>query len=234
MRLERSVVCALTIGIVAPFAAAQDYGDRGAGFLTADAAVSASVVGFAGGQWRTLNTEPTQSVPISSFDNPMFVEVGEINVETTGQTDVVEAGWWHQSLPGGEFIRFVVRTQDGHDFVPFGAKKNGSLIQAYTYEMGGDGNGLDFRNWVTDVSWDELPISYSYDGGQTVFSDPTVEDPFSGGDWVSGTDTLHLGLALPGDGVNWIQASYKVTVVPAPASGVAFLGAGALAFRRRR
>ncbi|VAX42471.1 hypothetical protein MNBD_PLANCTO03-1231, partial [hydrothermal vent metagenome] len=106
--------------------------------------------------------------------------------------------------------------------------------QAYSYEMGADGNGLDFLNWVTDVTLEELTISYSYDGGQTVFSDPTIFDPINGENWKYGTDDLHLGLAFPGDGVNWIQASYKITVVPAPATAVALLGAGLIGFRRRR
>jgi len=235
MRLEKPLGCVLTLGLLAPFAAAQDYGDRGSGeFLTADSAVSVSIVGFAGGQWRTLTTEPDQSVPHSSFDSPMFVEVGEISVETTGQTDVVEAAWWASDLPTGNFLNFVMRTQEGHDFVPFGAKKNGSLIQAFSYEIGGNGDGVDYRNWVDLVLWDELTISYSSDGGQTVFSDPTIEDPIAGGNWIGGTDDLHLGLSLPGDGVNWIQASYKITVIPTPASALALLGAGAVAFRRRR
>ena len=234
MRLERSVVCIVTVGVLAPFAAAQDYGDREEAFLKNNAAVSASIAGFAGGEWRTLNTDAGKFVPRSSFDNPMFVDVGEIAVGGGGQTDTVEAAWWDLQVPEGTFIKFVMRTQNGHDFVPFGATKDGDEIQAYSYEMGGDGNGLDFLNWVTDVTLEELTISYSYDGGQTVFSDPTISDPLNGGNWIDGTDDLHLGLAFPGDGVNWIQASYKITVVPAPATAVALLGAGLIGFRRRR
>jgi hypothetical protein len=235
MRLERLFTCALTVGILAPFAAAQDYGDRDStDFLRDNAAVDASIVGFAGGEWRTLNTDAGRFVKRSSFDNPMFVEVGEIDVETNGETDMVEAAWWDLQVPTGVYIQFVMRTQNGGEFVPFGSTKDGDTVQAYSYEMGGNGDGIDFRNWVTDVIWEELTISYSYDGGQTVFTDPTISDPINGGDWSYGTDSLHLGLAFPGDGVNWIQASYKIELIPAPASAMALLGAGAFAFRRRR
>ncbi len=234
MRFEKSVSCVFAVGLLAPFAAAQDYGDREVDFLRDNAAVSASIVGFAGGEWRTLNTDAGAIVPHSSFDDPMFVDVGEIAVDGGGQTDTVEAAWWDLQVPEGIFIKFVLRTQNGNDFVPFGSTKDGDPIQAYSYEMGGDGNGIDFRNWVTDVTWEELTISYSFDGGQTVFSDPTIDDPINGGNWIDGIDDLHLGLAFPGDGVNWIQASYKISVVPAPASAALLLGAGLIGFRRRR
>lgn len=236
MRHQKALASIVIVGTAASLASAQDYGDtRGAGdnYFGNNSEIHVSVVGFAGGDWRTLNSEPTAGVPRSTFDDPMFVDVGDIEVQTTGQTDTVEAAWWYQQLGDGEYLRLILRTQDGHEFVPFGSKKNNSLIQAYTYEVGADGSGFDFRDWVTDLDWEELTISYSYDGGQTVFSDPTIHDPDGAGDW-DGTDDLHLGLVFPGDGVNWIQASYKFTAVPAPASLAALLGAGALAARRRR
>lgn len=234
MRFEKSLVCALTIGIGAGSASAQDYGDhRNADELfKPGAAVSVSIAGFAGGSWRTLSTEPDASVPRSSFDDPMFVDVGHVQVDS-GAQDTVEAAWWYQQVGGSDYIRLTVRTQNGADFVPFASKKGGSLIQAYTYEMGANGDGIDFRNWVTNLDWQDLTISYSYDGGQTVFSDPTIHDPIGESNW-DGTDALHLGLALPGDGINWIQATYKFVAIPAPSSLAALLGAGALAARRRR
>lgn len=234
MRVKRALGCIMIVGIAASAASAQDYGDgRGADeYFMPNAEISVSLSGFAGGAWRVLTNEPDASIPRSSFSNPMFVDVGEVVVDS-GARDTVEAAWWHQEIGGSQYIRMTMRTQNGGEFVPFAAKSGGSLIQAYSYEVGGNGNGFDFRPWITDLSWDQLTISYSYDGGQTVFSDPTIHDPISGGNW-DGTDDLHMGLALPGDGVNWIQASYKFTAVPAPASVMALLGAGALAARRRR
>ncbi|VAX42633.1 hypothetical protein MNBD_PLANCTO03-1482, partial [hydrothermal vent metagenome] len=138
MRLERSVVCIVTVGVLAPLALAQDYGDREMDdFMRDKAAVDISIVGFAGGEWRTLNTDAGKLVKRSSFDNPMFVDVGEIEVEGGGQTDTVEAAWWDIQVPEGTFLNFVMRTQNGNDFVPFGATKGGDEIQAYSYEIGG-------------------------------------------------------------------------------------------------
>ena len=235
MKRNIAISCVLMTGLAGTTASAQDYGDgsRDASMFHINAEISASIVGFAGGDWHTLNSNPDASIPRSTFDAPMFVPIGEIEVDTTGDTDNVEAAWWHQNLAGEDYIRFVLRTENGNEFVPFGSKTGGSTIQAYSYELGGNGNGIDFRWWVQHVDWQELTISYSYDGGQTVFSDPTINDPIGGANW-DGIDDLHLGLALPGDGVNWIQASYKVTAVPAPASAFALLGAGALGLRRRR
>ncbi|MCC7388418.1 MAG: hypothetical protein IT431_06580 [Phycisphaerales bacterium] len=234
MRFEKTLGCVVLAGVAASGAWAQDYGDgRGAEELfKPDSKISATVSGFAGGSWRVLTTEPDANIPRSSFDNPMFVDIGDVVVDS-GSVDTVEAAWWHQEVSGGNYIRLTMRTENGTEFVPFGAKKNGGTIQAYSYELGGNGNGLDFRQWVTDVDWEQLTISYSYDGGQTVFSDPTIHDPLSGGNW-DGTDDLHLGLALPGDGVNWVQVSYKFSAIPTPGSAAVLLGAGALAARRRR
>ena len=234
MRFEKTLGCVVLAGIAASGAWAQDYGDgRGAeDYFRFNAEIGVSVSGFAGGAWRVLTTEPDASIPRSSFNDPMFVDIGEVVVDS-GTRDTVEAAWWYQEVSGGNYIKLTMRTENGMEFVPFGAKKNGSTIQAYSYELGGNGNGIDFLNWVTDLSWDQLSISYSYDGGQTVYSDPTIHDPLGGGNW-DGTDDLHMGLAFPGDGVNWIQASYKFTAVPTPGSAMALLGAGVLAARRRR
>lgn len=235
MRKESTFAVLVTVGALASLAAAQDYGDRGSEYsIKPSSTASLSIGGFAGGAWQLLNESGNVEVAVSDRANPMFVELGRIDVETSGQTDVVEAAWYETILPSGQFVQFVYRTQDGHDFIPFGAKKGGKLIQAYSYQLGADGNGIDFYNWVTHVDLEELTISYSYDGGQTVFSDPTIYNPIGeGADW-SGVDSLHLGLAFPGDGVNWIQASYKIGPVPAPASALALLLPALGAFRRRR
>lgn len=234
MRRESTLTLLMTVGLIAPMAIAQDYGDRGSDSAIKDnSEAGVRVVGFAGGAWRTINSDGYVSIPISSVSDPEFHAIGEIDVETSGETDVVEVAWWELALPNEHYVQFVYRTQNEMQFVPFGSKEGGSLIQAYTYEMGGNGNGIDFRAWVTSVQWDELTISYSYDGGQTVFSDPTIYDPIGGGNW-NGTDDEHFGLAFPGDGVNWIEATYKVTVVPAPASAALLVGPGALLLRRRR
>lgn len=234
MRLDRTFACVLTVGVLGPLATAQDYGDRDSDTVVrTDSVVTASIVGFAGGDWHALNADGYAEVPISSYNSPVFVDIGQIEVETTGQTDVVEAAWSEVVFPDGRYLHFTYRTQNGLQFVPFSAEIGGQPIQAYTYEMGGDGNGVDFRWWVSQVLWEELTISYSSDGGQTVFSDPTIYDPISGAAW-GGTDALHLGLAFPGDGVNWIQATYKIDAVPAPASALLMLGGGAMALRRRR
>jgi len=228
------VALVLGVGFLAPFAAAQGFGDRGDGTaIRDDSEATVSIAGFAGNAWRTLNSDGRVPVGKSSFDSPMFVSIGEMDVETTGQTDEVEVAWWERMLPTEHLIQFVYRTVNGKQFVPFGAKEGGSPILAYTYEMGTNGDVIDFRAWVDSVLWEELTISYSYDGGQTVFSDPTIYDPLGGGAW-GGGDAEHLGLAIPGDGVNWIQATYKITIIPAPAGALALLGPGALLFRRRR
>jgi hypothetical protein len=220
--------------VLAPMAAAQGFGDRGDGTAVDDQSqASVSIAGFAGGAWRTLNSDGRVAVPISSFDTPVFYSIGEIDVETGSQTDMVEVAWWEIVLADRHLLQFVYRTETGKQFVPFGAKENGSLIQAFTYEMGPDGNGVDFRGWVDSAFWTELTISYSYDGGQTVFSDPKIYDPAGTDPW-NGADAHHLGLALPGDGVNWMQATYVVEVIPAPASAIALLAPGAMFFRRRR
>lgn len=234
MRVKRSLALVMTVGMVAPIAAAQDYGDRNDDTAVRDnAVVTAGFVGFSGGDWHVLNSGGHTEVPVSEISDPEFTPIGEIQVETSAETDVVEVAWWEAVLPAGRFIQFVMRTQEGHDFVPFGSKLGGKAIQAYTYEMGGDGNGLDFRQWVDFVLWDELTISYSYDGGQTVFADPTIYDPIGEQNW-DGTDDLHLGLVIPGDGVNWIQASYKIEAVPAPSALAVLLAPGVAMLRRRR
>jgi hypothetical protein len=232
MRLESTLALLVTVGSLAPVALAQDYGDRDSDSAVRDDAVaSVQIVGFAGGSWRTLNADGHAPVAISSFIDPEFHSIGEMVVETTGETDVVEAAWWELILPTEHFVQFVFRTQEGNQFVPFNAKKNGQNIQAFTYEVGADGDGIDFRHWVDSVGLSELTISYSYDGGQTVFADPTIHDPLGDDPW-SGTDDMHLGLAFPGEGVNWLQVTYKIGVVPAPAT-VALL-APVLMLRRRR
>lgn len=235
MHFQRSFAVVMTVGIASSLASAQDYGDtRGTAdeYFKPTAEVSVNISGFAGGSWHTLTTEPGAVVARSTFDDPMFVDVGEVAVDS-GTLDTVEAAWWHQEIGDADYVRLVLRTQGGSEFVPFGSKTSGSTIQAYSYELGGNGDGLDFRNWVTDVNWEELSISYSYDGGQTVFSDPAIDQPIGDANW-GGTDDLHLGLAFPGDGVNWMQISYKFTAVPAPTSLAALLGAGLVATRRRR
>ncbi|MBK7404830.1 MAG: hypothetical protein IPJ41_09405 [Phycisphaerales bacterium] len=235
MRRENAVAVLITVGALASLAAAQDYGDRNSEYsVKPTSEASLTIGGFANGNWQVLNAGGDVGVPISDRSNPMFVELGKIDVETSAQTDVVEAAWWESILPTGQYLQFVYRTQGGHDFVPFGAKKGGKLIQAYAYQMGADGNGVDFYNWVTHVDWQELDISYSYDGGQTVFSDPTIYNPIGEDAAWNGTDNMHLGLAFPGDGVNWIQASYKISPVPAPASALALLLPALGAYRRRR
>lgn len=234
MHIERSLVCVLIVGAAAPLAAAQDFGDRGDGMsVRSNSKASVSIAGFAGGDWNVINADGRVEVPISEYGNLQFMDIGKIQVNTTGQTDNVEAAWSEVILPNGRFIEFTYRTVNGLQFVPFGSSVDGSLIQAYTYEMGADGNGIDFLNWVSYVDWEELTISYSFDGGQTVFSDPTIFDPIGNESW-NGTDDLHLGLAFPGDGVNWIRASYKIEAVPTPATLSLLVGGGVMALRRRR
>lgn len=233
MRREKSIAYLLAVGTVASLASAQDYGDRNNdSTIRDDSVVSAGIVAFAGGQWDVINADGYAEVPISPFDNQMFVDIGHIETDS-GQHSNVQAAWSEVNLPNGRFVEFTFRTDNGGQFVPFGATLDGDAVQAYTYEVGGDGNGIDFRHWVSEVQWEELTISYSFDGGQTVFSDPTIIDPNGGNPW-DGTDDEHLGLAFPGDGVNWILASYKVNVIPAPAGLVVLLGGGAAALRRRR
>lgn len=233
MRRENVLAFVVTAGAVASIAGAQDFGDRDTGTtIREDSTVSAGIVAFAGGQWDVINADGHAEVPISPFDNQMFVDIGHIQTDA-GQADMVQAAWSEVVLPNGRFVEFTWRTENGNQFVPFAAQLNGNPIQAYSYEVGGNGNGVDFRHWVTDVKWEELTISYSFDGGQTVFSDPTIIDPIGGSSW-DGTDEMHLGLAFPGDGVNWIRASYTVDVIPAPAGMLVLMGGGMAALRRRR
>ncbi len=239
MNTKRTIGWLLALGIASPMAMAQDYGDQrdagGGNAFKDNSTISASIVGFAGSDWQLLNDEGYVEVTKSSFDDPQFTEIGSIETDQGTSTDVVEAAWWDVSLPEGNFVKIIFRTQNGSQFVPFGSTKNGNDINAYTYEMGGDGNGLDPRSWVTSLFWRELTVSYSFDGGQTVFSDPTIPDPIGDGTQWDGTDAEHLGLAFPGDGVNWIQASYRYEAVPTPGSAMALLlSGGLLASRRRR
>jgi len=236
MRSERSLALVFIVGVITPLASAMDFTDRGSDpAIKFNSETSAAIVGFAGGDWRLLNLDGHAPVKISSISDPQWTPIGEIDVETGAETDIVEVAWWELALPTERFVQFVYRTQEGSQFVPFGAKENGSTIQAFTYEMGGDGNGIDWMNWVDSVFWRELTLSYSTDGGETVFSDPTLYDPVGESQW-GGTDENHFGLGFPGDGVNWIQATYKIEVVPvpAPASALALLGPGAMLLRRRR
>lgn len=231
MRREKVIAC--LVGVAASVAGAQDFGDRDAGTtIRDDATVSAGIVAFAGGQWDVINADGYAEVPISAFDNQMFVDIGTIQTDS-GSGAMVQAAWSEVPLPNARFVEFTFRTTNGAQFVPFNSKIGGNNIQAYSYEVGGDGNGIDFRHWVSEVKWEELTISYSFDGGQTVFSDPTIFDPINGDPW-DGTDDMHLGLAFPGDGVNWIRASYGIDVVPAPASILVLMGGGVAAMRRRR
>jgi hypothetical protein len=231
---ERSVALVLAVGALASIASAQGYGDRGEADAIRDTSeATLDIAGFAGGAWRTLNSDGRVAVPVSEFFAPEFHAIGKIDVESGAQTDIVEAAWWELTLPNEHLVQFIYKTQGGMQFVPFGAKESGNAIMAYTYEMGRDGNGIDFRSWVDDVFLHELKISYSSDGGQTVFSDPTLYDPVGSDAW-SGSDAEHLGLAFPGDGVNWIQATYTIEIVPAPASATALLAPGLLLLRRRR
>lgn len=235
MRVERTFALITTLGLLAPVALAQDYGDRGDGDNSISPSSEASVrlVGFAGGAWRTLNSDGHTAIPVSSFDQQQFYTIGQIEVESDGRTDTVEAGWWEIALPTERFVQIVFRTENGGQFVPFNSKLNGQAIQAYTYEMGGDGNGIDFLPWVDLAMWEELTVSYSSDGGQTVFSDPSIHDPIGNSPW-NGTDAEHLGLAFPGDGVNWMQVTYKFEAIPAPATAVALVMPAGLLLRRRR
>jgi hypothetical protein len=235
MRPERTfALITTTLGLLAPAALAQDYGDRGDGeaAIRANSEAAVQLVGFAGGAWRTLNADGHTAVRASSFSSQQFYTIGEVEVDAGG-TDMVEAGWWEIVLPTESFVQVVFRSQNGGQFVPFNSKLNGQNIQAYTYEMGGDGNGIDFLPWITSVTWEELTVSYSSDGGQTVFSDPTIHDPIGNSPW-DGTDSEHLGLAFPGDGVNWMQVTYKFEAIPAPATTMALLIPGGLLLRRRR
>lgn len=237
MNTKRTIGWLVALGIASPLAMAQDYGDQRDTVDNAirdDAVVSGSIAGFAGGNWELLNNNGYVEVPKSSFDDPQFTELGEIETDQGTGTDTVEAAWWDVVLPEGTFLKMVFRTQNGSQFVPFGSTKNGNDINAYTYEMGGDGNGVDLRSWVTSFVWKELTVSYSFDGGQTVFSDPTIPDPIGDGTQWDGTDAEHLGLAFPGDGVNWIQASYRYEAVPTPGSAMALLLSGGLFASRRR
>lgn len=232
MRAERLIACLLVVGVAGSVANAQ-FGDRDDGStIRDDAVVTAGIVAFAGGQWDVINADGYAEVPISAFDNQMFVDIGNIQTDS-GDSAMVQAAWSEVALPNGRFVEFTYRTENGEQFVPFGSALDGDEIEAYSYEVGGDGNGIDFRHWVSAVKWEELTISYSFDGGQTVFSDPTIFDPINGADW-DGTDNLHLGLAFPGDGVNWIRASYGVDVIPAPAGLFVLMGGGMAAMRRRR
>ena len=232
MRVQRSVACLLVVGVVGSVANAQ-YGDRDNGStIRDDSIVTAGIVAFAGGEWDVINADGYAEVPISPFDNQMFVDIGNIQTDS-GDLAMVQVAWSEVALPNERLVEFTYRTENGEEFVPFNSTLNGNEIQAYSYEVGGDGNGIDFRHWVTAVKWEELTISYSFDGGQTVFSDPTIFDPINGADW-DGTDNLHLGLAFPGDGVNWIRASYTIDVIPAPASLFVLMGGGMAAMRRRR
>ena len=233
MRSENLIACLCAVGAAASLAGAQDFGDRDTvSTIRDDSTVSASIVAFAGGQWDVINADGHAEVPISAFDNPMFIDIGHIQTDS-GNGAMVQAAWSEVPLPNGRFVEFTFRTKNGAQFVPFGSDSGGDDIQVYSYEMGGDGNGIDFRHWVSEVKWEELTISYSFDGGQTVFSDPTIVDPINGAPW-DGTDDMHLGLAFPGDGVNWIRASYAIDVVPAPAGVLVLMGGGLAALRRRR
>lgn len=231
MRREKVIAC--LVGAAASVAGAQDFGDRDAGTtIRDDSTVSAGIVAFAGGQWDVINADGYAEVPISAFDNQMFVDIGTVQTDA-GNGAMVQAAWSEVPLPNARFVEFTFRTANGGQFLPFNSSIGGDNIQAYSYEVGGDGNGIDFRHWVSEVKWEELTISYSFDGGQTVFSDPTIFDPPEGDPW-DGTDDNHLGLAFPGDGVNWIRASYGIDVVPAPASILVLMGGGVAAMRRRR
>ena len=237
MYTKRIVALLLAVGVAAPIALAQDYGDGGrdstGDVFKNNSQVSAAIAGFTGSNWELLNDGGPTSVQKSSFDDPQFVDIGQIAVDDGTVSDPIEVAWWDVTLPEGTFVKMIFRTQSGSGFVPFNATKNGNAIDAYTYEMGGDGNGLDLRAWVTSFVWKELTVSYSLDGGQTVFSDPTIHDPIGTGQW-DGTDAEHLGLAFPGDGVNWIQASYRYEAIPAPATVAALLIPGGLLLGRRR
>jgi hypothetical protein len=235
MHSERLMVLVLAAGFGAPLACAQDYGDRDIGAdrtIRDNSVVSASVVAFAGNQWNVINADGHAEVQISEYDNPMFVDIGRVRTDS-GEHENVQVSWSEVRLPSGRYVEFTFRTEGGGQFVPFNSNINGNRIQAYSYEIGGDGNGIDFRAFVTEVFWEELTISYSPDGGQTVFSDPTIFDPLNGAPW-DGTDDNHFGLAFPGDGVNWIRASYKIDVVPAPGTAALLAAGGLLGLRRRR
>lgn len=228
-----SFILLATVGSVCSVGTAQDYGDRGDDDATfSDSVASVNISGFAGGDWDVLNSGGHAEVLKSDLNDPEYVDIGEIEVDE-GTFDTVEAAWWEVILPDGHFVQLVLRTVSGTGFVPFNSHSNGDRITAFTYELGGDGNGLDFRPWVDSIKWRELQVSYSADGGQNVFSDPTIFDPIGNAEW-DGTDDHHLGLAFPGDGINWIQATYLIEPVPAPATLAVLLVPGGLLLGRRR
>ncbi|MCL4741677.1 MAG: hypothetical protein KJZ54_05670 [Phycisphaerales bacterium] len=216
-------------------ASAQDdhYGDRTSDAVANNSVATVSLVGFAGGQFRTLNSEGDAPVPVSTFDDPKFYSIGTNTVPNPSQEDVLEAAWYEVVNPQGHFVQLVIRSRNGKQFVPVGTQVDGHTVQAFSYELGGDGNGIDWKGWVSHVSWTEYVINYSTDGGQTAYSDPTIQDPIGGAHW-NGIDVLHLGLEVPGSGVNWIQVNYKIGVVPAPGALTGLALAGGLLARRRR
>ena len=233
MRVRSVMIVALT-GSIAGVASAQDYGDRVSDAVKESSEASVVLSGFSGGSWHAMNSLGYIGVP-KSVDpfSPVYYDVGETPAERVQDRDTVEVAWWESIIPAGRYVNFVMRTEEGHEFVPFGTDFAGSPVLAYSLELGGDGDGVDWRAWIDAVYVEEVTTSYSIDGGQTVYSDPTIFDPFGGLSW-DGTDDSHLGLALPGDGVNWIQVSYKINPVPAPGVGMALAVFGGLAAARRR
>lgn len=209
------------------------YGDRTSDAVANNSVATVSLVGFAGGQFRTLNSEGDAPVPVSTFDDPKFYSIGTNTVPNPSQEDILEAAWYEVVNPQGQFVQLVIRSRNGKQFVPVGTKVDGHTVQAFSYELGGDGNGIDWKGWISHVSWTEYVINYSTDGGQTAYSDPTIYDPIGDSHW-NGIDVLHLGLEVPGSGVNWIQVNYKIGVVPAPGALTGLAIAGGLLARRRR
>ena len=221
---------------VACVASAQEdhYGDRTLGAVANNSVATVSLVGFAGGQFRSLNSRGDAPVPVSSFENPVFHSIGTNTAPNPNQEDTLEAAWYEVVNPQGQFVQLIIRSRNGKPFVPVGTKVDGHTVQAFSYELGGDGNGIDWKANISHVAWTEFVINYSTDGGQTAYSDPIIHDPLGGAHW-NGIDVLHLGLEVPGSGVNWIQVNYKIDVVPAPGTLAGLtLAAGFLARRRRR
>ncbi|MCW5776800.1 MAG: PEP-CTERM sorting domain-containing protein [Phycisphaeraceae bacterium] len=230
--------CSLVLIIAAaPLAFAEDgdhYGDRMVGGAVKGSSVATvSLVGFAGGQFRALNSEGDSPVPVSSFETPQFYSIGKNTTANPTQEDILEAAWYEVVNPQGHFVHMIIRSREGKQFVPLGTTIDGFTVQAFSYELGGDGNGIDWRDWVTHVGVKELVTFYSTDGGTSVYSDPTIHDPFGGGHW-NGIDVMHWGLEVPGSGVNWLQVSYKIDVVPAPGTLAGLTLAGGILSRRRR
>jgi len=157
-------------------------------------------------------------------------EFTSLGFNANGSDEIV--GQWEEFVGiDTNTIQVIWKTVSGEELLPLGSTVNDIPAFFLEWRFGAE-DEIDLKSFVAPETIEivNATIGTSSDGGDSVnvFNITNMlGSPWDGSD--SGSS-----LPIAGTGVNFVVAQYEFEYAPAPATGLALVGFGAIAARRRR